>query len=157
MDETRVSIEDFLQIAQVKLNTVKKNRNKIPGLSYINGSFDIVKGTRYPIDLHRYKIKNSADRRYLLLLAISQYKYIDHLILGVYQEQFEDLLKELLDGELIKPNHLYNEYGANAYDCTIKGDEIIKLKKEESVKKITEIVSSCAGHFVGAVLSEVYG
>ena len=157
MDKTRISIEDFLQIAKVKISTVKKNKNNIPGLTYTNGQFDIVKGTRYPFDIHRYKIKNSADRRYLLLLAISQYKYIDHLKLRVYQEQFEALLKELLDGELIKPNHLYNEFGANAYDCTTKGDEIIKLKKEEAIKHITGIVSSCAGHFVGTVLSEVYG
>lgn len=157
MDETRVSIEDFLQIAQVKLNTVKRNKNKIPGLVYKNGTFDIVKGTRYPIDLHRYKIKNSADRRYLLLLAISQYKYIDHLKLSMYQEQFEALLKELLDGELIKPNHLYNEYGANAYDCTSKGDEVIKLRKEEAVTIITEVITTGAGHFVGKVLSDVYG
>ncbi len=155
MDETRISIDDFLQIAKVKLNTVKKNKDKIPGLSYANGKFDIVKGTRYPIDVHRHKINDSADRRYLLLLAISQYKYIDHLKLGVYQEQFEALLKELLDGELITPNHLYNEYGANAYDCTSKGDEIIKLQKEKSKKFISEIVSSGAGSFVGAVLSKV--
>ena len=153
MDETRVSIDDFLQIAKVKLSTVKKNRKKIPGLTYANGKFDIVKGTRYPFDIHRYKIKDSADRRYLLLLAISQYKYIDHLKLGVYQEQFEELLKELLDGGLIKHNHLYNEYGANAYDCTIQGDEIIKLRKDEAVKQIAEVLSSCAGRFVGGVLS----
>ena len=157
MDETRVSIEDFLQIANVNRSTVKRNKKKIPGLIYENGKFDIVKGTRYPIDIHRHKIENSADRRYLLLLAISQYKYIDHLKLGVYQEQFEDLLKELLDGELIKPNHLYNEYGANAYDCTSKGDEIIKLRKGEAIKQITKVVTTGAGHFVGAVLSQVYG
>lgn len=156
MDKTRVSIEDFLQIAGVKISTVKKNKDKIPGLTYANGKFDIIKGTRYPIDIHRYKMENSADRRYLLLLAISQYKYIDHLKLRVYPEQFDNMLKELLDGDLIALNHLYNQYGANAYDCTSKGDEIIKMKKEEAIKCITDVVSSGAGHFVGAILSEVY-
>lgn len=156
MDKTRVSIDDFLQIAGVKISTVKKKKDEIPGLSYANGKFDIIKGTRYPFYLHGRKIKDSADRRYLLLLAISQYKYVDHLKLKVYPEQFEALLKELLDGELIKLNHLYNHYGANAYDCTSKGDEILKMKEKDAINYITGIVSSGAGHFVGAVLSEVY-
>lgn len=31
-----------------------------------------------------------------------------------------------------------------------------KMKKEEAIKCITDVVSSGAGHFVGAILSEVY-
>lgn len=112
VEKNKVSIEEFIKIANVKKETIKKNRNKIPGLTYENGEFDIVKGTRYPGDYHRYKLKNSADRRYLLLKAISEYKYIDHIPLQVYPEQFKELLKELLDAKLIKENHLYNNFGA---------------------------------------------
>ena len=109
VEKNKVSIEEFIKIANVKKETIKKNRNKIPGLTYENGEFDIVKGMRYPGDYHRYKLKNSADRRYLLLKAISEYKYIDHIPLQVYPEQFKELLKELLDAKLIKENHLYNK------------------------------------------------
>ena len=65
MEGHKVSIGEFLNIAGVKLNTVKKNAEKIPGLKYENGDFDILSGTRYPGDFHRYKLENSADRRYV--------------------------------------------------------------------------------------------
>ena len=61
VEKNKVSIEEFIKIANVKKETIKKNRNKIPGLTYENGEFDIVKGTRYPGDYQRYKLKNSAD------------------------------------------------------------------------------------------------
>ena len=48
MEGNKVSIGEFLNIAGVKLNTVKKNAEKIPGLKYENGDFDILSGTRYP-------------------------------------------------------------------------------------------------------------
>ena len=157
MEENRISINEFLNVAGVKLNTVKKNSGRIPGLKYENSEFDILKGTRYPGDFHRYKLTNSADRRYVLLKAISEYKYIDGSALRIYQEQFVSLLKELLDAGLISENGLPNHYGANAYDCTEAGDEVLRLaKKTESVNTITEMVSSAAGHFIGAIISEVF-
>lgn len=156
MDENKISIDEFLNIAGVKLSTVKRNSGKIPGLKYENGEFNILKGTRYPGDFHRYKLTNSAERRYVLLKAISEYKYIDCSVLRIYQEQFVTLLEELLAAGLISENGLPNHYGANAYDCTKAGDEVLELaKKSESVNKITEMVSSAAGHFFGAVISEV--
>lgn len=157
MKEDKISIDEFLTIAGVKLSTVKRKSKEIPGLIYENGEFDILKGTRYPGDFHRYKLRNSAERRYVLLKAISEYKYIDHSKLRVYQEQFESLLKELLAAGLIVENGLPNHFGANAYDCTKKGDEILKMdKKTERIRQISELVSSTAGHFMGAVLSEVF-
>ena len=156
MNNSKISIEEFLEIAHVKENTVRKNATKIPGLTYENGVFDILKGTRYPGDFHRYKMKNSAERRYVLLKAISEYKYIDHLKLRVYREQFVALLQELLDAELIVENHLYNSYGANAYDCSIKGDKLIERKQKEAIEEISFLVSSSAGHFTGAVISEIF-
>ncbi|MCR5668351.1 MAG: hypothetical protein K6G05_04785 [Lachnospiraceae bacterium] len=123
MERNKVTIEEFLNIANVHKNTVIKRAKEIPGLTYSKGSFDILKGTRYPGDYHRYKLKNSEIRRYVLLKAISEYKYIDHTKLKLYKEQFDNMLKELLDAELIVENGLYNRYGANAYDCTSKGDK----------------------------------
>ncbi len=156
VEKNKVSIEEFIKIANVKKETIKKNRNKIPGLTYENGEFDIVKGTRYPGDYHRYKLKNSADRRYLLLKAISEYKYIDHIPLQVYPEQFKELLKELLDAKLIKENHLYNNFGANAYDCTRKGDALLRKEKNRAVRELAEMVAKAAGCFIGSVISEVF-
>ncbi len=155
MDIDKISIEEFITIANVKEATIKRNRHKIPGLTYEKGKFDILKGTRYPGDYHRYKLRNSADRRYVLLKAISEYKYIDYLMLKVYHEQFKSLLRELLEAGLIKENHLYNNYGANAYDCTSKGDEVLTQKKERAVTEITKMVVAAAGQVIVAVISEI--
>lgn len=150
-----IDIAQFLEIAGVKENTVRKNKDKIPGLTYESGEFTILRGTRYPYNLRSAKLNDSADRRYYLLDAISKYKYIDSVKLKMYQEQFDDMLRELLDAGLIKENGLCNHYGANAYDCTIKGDEILKNHKAEAVLLISQIVSASVGHFVGAAISEM--
>ena len=154
MDNSKISIDEFLNIYNVKLSTVKKRADSIPGLKYQAGEFEILKGTRYPGDFHRYKMKNnSKKKRYVLLKAISEYKYIDHLILGLYQEQFVDMLKGLLDAGLIKENNMPNNYGANAYDCTTKGDKVLKNKTKEAIEEIALLVAKAAGTFVGTILS----
>ena len=156
MPDKKITIEEFVAISGVKKTTIRKNSSKIPGLRYINGEYEIIKGTRYPGDFHRYKLKNSGERRYVLLKAISEYKYIDHIKLRLYKEQFDALLRELLDAELICENHLFNHFGANAYDCTPHGDEILKQEKAAAIQSITNCVASASGHFLGAIISEVF-
>ena len=150
-----ISIDDFVRIAGVKEITIRKNKDKIPGLSYDKGTYNIIDGTRYPCDLHRYKITNSADRRYLLLKSISEYKYVSHLDLGLYHPQFVEMIKELLDAGLIQPNNMTNHYGANFYDCTTAGDDLLKRKKINAINEITNLIATAAGKFVGAIISEV--
>lgn len=150
-----IDIDEFVIITNKKEKTIRNNRHKIPGLKYDKGVYIIEKGTRYPCDLHRYKIKDSADRRYVLLKTISEYKYICNKDLKLYQEQFVSLLGELLEAGLISENNMPNHYGANAYDCTPKGDQLLKETKNKAKKEISNIVASAAGIFVGAVISEV--
>ena len=59
-----ITIEEFVNIAGVKESTIKKRKNSIPGLKYENDKFIILSGTRYPCDLHRYKLKNSARQHH---------------------------------------------------------------------------------------------
>lgn len=155
MEEQYITFDEFVSIAGVGEKTIKKRQKDIPGLVYEDNQFTVLSGTRYPCDLHRYKINNSADRRYVLLKTISEYKYISHVDLRVYHEQFVDLLRELLEAGLIRENHLSNHYGANAYDCTEKGDLILKRKKSEALKEIADTIASATGHFVGSVISEM--
>ncbi len=155
MEEQYIPFDEFVSIAGVREKTIKKRKKDIPGLIYENNQFTVLSGTRYPCDLHRYKMNNSADRRYILLKTISEYKYISHVHLRLYYEQFVDLLRELLDAGLIKENYLSNHFGANAYDCTEKGDRVLKQKKSEAVKSISDMIASATGHFVGSVVSEV--
>ena len=150
-----ISIDEFVRIAGVKESTIRKNKDKIPGLSYNKGTYSIIDGTRYPCDLHRYKISNSADKRYLLLKAISEYKYISHLDLGLYHQQFVEMIRELLDAGLIRPNNMANRYGANFYDCTREGDELLRQQKNSAINEISNLIIAAAGKFVGNVISEV--
>ena len=142
-------------MAGVGIPTIKKKRDSIPGVVCDEGEYKVLKGTRYPCDIHRYTIKDSADRRYILLKEISKYKYITSIDLQLYQEQFVEMLRELLSAGLIKENQMPNHYGANAYDCTEKGDALLKMKTVKSVQMMTDLIAGAAGTFVGKVISEV--
>ena len=68
-------VEDLKALA-LSYGVVKSKdfRKKLNALieKYENDEFDILKGTRHPGEFHRYKMINSADRRYVLLKVISE-------------------------------------------------------------------------------------
>lgn len=140
-----ITIEEFVQIAGVKKETIYKNRNKIPGLTYRNGEYEILSGTRYPFSVRRFKIKSIDEKRYVLLKAINKTQYIDHIALELYEEEFNALLDELQRADLIMRTNTENEYGANAYITTINGSEFlqenIKRSKEKKVANLLTILS----------------
>ena len=65
------------------------------------------------------------------------------------------MLRELLSAGLIKENNLFNTYGANAYDCTSAGDELIQRTDKEAKKELVNLVASAVGTFTGAVISQI--
>lgn len=111
---------------------------------------------RYPYNLRNTKLEDSASRRYTLLKAISRYRYISHKDLRIEQKQFETMLRDFLSAGLIQRNNLSNTYGANAYDCTRLGEEVINKKDKESKTELINIIASAAGTFTGAILSQIY-
>jgi len=143
-----VPLEVFLNVANKRESTVYRRRNDIPGLTYQDGRYAILEGTRYPCDLHRYQISDSADKRYVLLKTISKNEYICANDLGLYERQFRELLNDLLMAGLIRENGVSNQYGANGYDCTPEGDELLESKKGQAKKRIAELI----GSFVGAAV-----
>lgn len=147
-----IDFSDFVKLSGKKENTVKKNHAKIPGIEKVGKEFRVLSGTRYPCDLHRYKINNSADRRYILLKTISEYKYISHKDLRLEELQFHNMLNELLEAGLICKNGLCNGFGANAYDCTPAGDKVLMKAKHEAIAEITLLVAEATGKFIGAAL-----
>lgn len=154
-----ISFEDFVKISGVKESTIIKNYKNIPGITKTEHGFTVVSGTRYPGKIGLYKLNDSSKKRFVLLKMISQYKYINHIDLKIEHEQFKDMLRELLSAELIKPNNLCNNYGANGYDCTMRGDELIKKSDKLAIKELMIIISNIAnivGTYTGAILSEIY-
>lgn len=150
-----VTIEEFERIAGVKEATIRKNHDKIPGLTYRDGAYEILSGTRYLCDFSKFKMDDSNQKRYVVLKAISQNKYVSSIDVRLYQEQFENMLKELLSAGLIQPNGVANHYGANAYDCTMLGEEVLKKRKNKCVEELANLVAGAVGTFTGKVISEV--
>ena len=65
------------------------------------------------------------------------------------------MLHNLLNAGLIEENGLANHYGANAYDCTELGAQMASEEKWKTIQKIAELIVAAAGHFTGAVISEI--
>ncbi len=150
-----ISFDEFVNNTGRAESTIRKRYKEIPGITKTKDGFKVVSGTRYPCDLHRRKFKNSGDRRYALLKAISQYQYVTHKDLRVEHRQFEDMLRGLLSAGLIQQNYLFNTYGANAYDCTPIGDELIQRTEKDAKNELVNLVASAAGTFTGAVISQI--
>lgn len=147
-----ISMEEFANKVGIKESTIKKRYRDIPGITKEGNTFTILSGTRYPCDKRRIKPKASGDRRYLLLRTISDYRYISHEHLMIEEKQFNDMLVEFLQAGLIKKNGLCNPFGANAYDCTAKGDAILKKQKSETIRELTLLTAEALGTLAGAAL-----
>ena len=159
MDEkeiTYISFDEFVNNSGVKESTIKRRYKLIPGIIKSDAGFTVVSGTRYPCDLHRYGLKNSGEKRFALLKMISQYKYVTHKDLKIEYKQFQDMLRELLSAGLIQYNNLCNSYGANAYDCSPRGDELLKLSEQKAKSEIVNLIASAAGTYTGAVISQIF-
>ena len=146
-----MTIEEFLIISDVKERTIHKHKNDIPGLTYINGKYKIIDGTRYPYNLGNSKLKDQSDKILALLKATSRNRYIDHRKLKLQKKQFERLLNELERNSYIEENGTNNPYGANAYDLTFEGTQLMNLSKNAAVKKLSELAGRFAGGFVAIV------
>lgn len=151
-----ITFEEFVNNSGVKESTIKRKYKQIPGITKTDDGFQVISGTRYPCDLHRYKLRDSYEKRYVLLKCISKYKYVTHTNLRLEYDQFVKMLEELLSAQLIEPNNLGNDYGANAYDCSILGDKLLKKNKELAIKEMTSMLTSVAGKLCETVISTIY-
>ena len=147
--EKLMTAEDFAQKNGIPLARVKQNWEKIPGSVNRNGEIFFWPGSRYPFNIGFHKLETSADKRYVLLKAISKYRYISHKELRLEEKQFDAMLEDYLSTKLIEPNNLGNTYGANAYDITKDGsdflDSIVDKKRERRNKEILRFLGYAKG------------
>ena len=148
-----ITLDDFVPIANVKKNTIIRRYKDIPGIEKTENGYRVLRGTRYPFQSGRFHITNIEDRYYVLLKALDRYKYIDSTMLGIYEESFNQMLSKLLKARLIENNMTGNPFGANSYDITLKGREIIKKKKAEAIRDVMCAISSVAGTFSGSAIA----
>lgn len=152
-----IEFDDFVSYTGLRKSTVERNYKKIPGIEKKNDKYTVLSGTRYWFsDLHRYKIDDSYQKRYVLLKAISKFRYISHKELRIEKPQFDKMLRDLLSAGLIEQNNLSNSYGANAYDVTDKGAALMHKSDKTAKVELVNIIAEAAGRFTGAVISQIY-
>ena len=151
--DTYISIENFANRYEIMPETVLKRHEEIPGLRKNGEVYEVIDSARYPVDKRWLKGKTSGEKRYELLKSISNYRYIDHNLLKVSKASFDLLIKQLRDVHLIEENGSGNIDGANAYDCTSEGDELLKQSKRKVIIFIAELVGRCLGEMTEAILT----
>lgn len=155
LDQSYIPLKRFAKMVGKKETTILRRRNEIPGIKNDGDSWVVLEGTRYPFKINSCRIEDDDDKRRVLLLAISKYRYIDAEMLGIWQETFEGYLEDFLEAGLIKRTNVPNQHGANGYDCTEKGSTIIKKRKDSFKQQLANAIAECAGSFTGAVYSQV--
>ena len=111
-----------------------------------------LKGSRYFFNVRNAKLNDSAKRRYILLKAISQYRYIDHKALKMEHSDFINMLGQMIGEGWIEENNGYNQYGANKYNITSYGETVLFEAKSKHMITLAKI----AGTFTGSVLSQIF-
>ena len=125
-----MTVDELARISGVTENTVIKNRDRIKGYKQtLTDDYFFTPGTRYPFSLGFHKVETYADKLYVLLKALNNYKYISHEELRLEESQFNSMLNHCLSNGYIEPNHTNNPYGANGYDITNAGSEFYKKLK----------------------------
>ena len=151
-----IDFDEFVLYTGLRKSTIQRNYKKIPGIEKKNDKYIVLSGTRYWFsDLHKYKLEDSYEKRFVLLKAISKFRYIGHKELRVEKPQFDKMLRDLLSAGLIEPNNLSNCYGANAYDVTDKGASLIHKNDKTAKKELITTIAEVAGTFTGAIISQV--
>lgn len=147
-----MTVEELAKISQISEKTVRKRYAEVKGAD--NSGSDIVfpEGSRFPFDIHRYKMNNMSKRTDALLKAVFRFMYIDAYMLSMTEESFQSLIEELLNADLLNKNGSKNNYGANCYDTTLKYSNIAKME----TKKRYSVLASMLGTFASAVISGCY-
>lgn len=153
-EENLISLEVFANRYNKKEETVKRNISKIPGAIKKENIDYFCDSARYPYSLRNNKMKTSADRRYLLLLATSKFEYIDEKMLKMSKCSFNTMIKELIEKGLLVENGSNNKNGANAYDCSSLAEEILQKNRVKAMEELGKVLASIAGTFVNSATNK---
>lgn len=149
-----ISLSDFAARNNVSIATAKKRIRPYAKIEKIDGEESVLEGTRYPFSLRGQKYESMPEKQYLLLKAISHYKHIEASMLKLPAEQsFQLLLDSLREHRLIQENGVPGMTGADAYDCTEAGGQLLQKKKPKIVQEISRVTGTVAGAALKKILS----
>ena len=149
-----MTLREFSLQCGISENQIRKRYKEIGGVEYIDGEWIIPNGTRYPAKrLHH--VDSFEEKVYALLKATSEYRYIDSKILHIPDESFNVIISVLLQQGWIQTNGIENPYGANHYDLTLIGANIINQRRYKSIEAISAMIARCAGDFTGRLINQM--
>ena len=122
--------------------TVLKYRNKIPLIKKVDNDYFVLKGTRLLSPIKKYKFNDNDSKRYVILDCISKDKYVDNVMLGLYEGSFLLILSDLLSAGLIRYNYNGNNYGTNAFDVTESANKLLKSEKKKIILGINAAIEN---------------
>lgn len=144
-----MTVEELSNICNVKCETIQRNISSIPGYRYEDGS--IPNGSRWKYNIRNSKLRNTNDRRYHLLKATDEYKFIDHNMLRMSRDSFNTMIDELVQYGLLTENGTDNYFGANRYDTTMEYSRIKSDRKKSMIQNIAMFIGTAAGSYTSAV------
>ncbi len=142
-----VDIETFASRYKIKVETVKKNINQIVGAKKDGKDYIIPDSARYPYRIGNTSIKTRDDKRYVLLKATSENKFVDEKLIGLSKASFNTLIQELLNQNLLIENGSEDKNGANAYDTSSLADSLLRNGKRRAMVEIGKAVAEIGGKF----------
>ena len=83
-----IKLDEFCILTKKTKKTVLKYRNKIPLIKKVDNDYFVLKGTRLLAPIKKYKFNDNDSRRYVILDCISKEKYVDDVMLGLYEGSF---------------------------------------------------------------------
>lgn len=135
---------ELSRLAGVKEETVIRRLSDIRGWKKVDGDIIFLKGTRYPYEKNRVKLKDTLDKYYAILKATNRNRYIDHNYLNVTEDVFSLMTEELVKMGYLQKNNSNNPYGANSYEMTFLSSKIIKKSKLAIIREMREVISDLA-------------
>ena len=147
-----MTITDLAKYSNINERRIREHFKEIKGFTEDDGEIRFPEGSRYPFDLHRYKLTDINKRRCALLDATCKFMYIDSAMLGLPEESFAAMLEELVRAGFLRYNGSDNKYGANAFDTTIEYEAFKNEKIDKRMKRIEEAVVRAIPAVVGTVV-----
>lgn len=142
-----VDVETFASRYGYSEKTIKKNIHRIEGAWKEGQDYCIPDSARYPYRMGHTSIQTREDKRYVVLRATSEYRYVDEKMLGLSKTSFRTIVDELTSQGLLINNNSNDVHGVNMYDTSSKADEMLKGGKKKAMVEIGKAVAEIGGTF----------
>lgn len=109
-----------------------------------SGALLLPYGSRRHYNLGSTKLDGDGKRYYTILKATSMKCYVDAQVIDVLPEEFDAMIRALVDAGLLVSSGVANDHGANGYVCTPGATALLEEKAQKAAKRLMEILGTAA-------------